>query len=361
MIYFFIGTKAQMIKMAPLLKEARDRGVPYRYIDSGQHHEGCVKMLRMFDLPEPHVWLNRGSDLSTIPRLAGWFIKLLFKLVFNPGWIRRELFPEPGVCLVHGDTVTTMLGVLFARRVGVQVAHVESGLRSGSFLEPFPEELIRVVSMHLCNILFTPDDVSELNLRRMKVRGQIVPTRANTILDTIRMLEGRPVTVEIPKEPFVVVSCHRFELIYNRKRMLWMLEALELLARQYLVVVSVHEPTENRLRHYGLWDRLASMKNVKLIPPQDYANFIALERASVMVVADGGSVQEETYYLGKPCLILRERTERENGLGETAELAKFDLERVKAFVGRLGREQAPSSRFDELRPSRQIIDFVSKG
>jgi UDP-N-acetylglucosamine 2-epimerase (non-hydrolysing) len=359
MLYFFIGTKAQIIKMAPLLAEAAARRVPYRYIDSGQHHEGSLAMLKVFGLPSPHVWLNREGDFATVGGLVAWFMRNMARWAFNPGWIRRELFPEPGVCLVHGDTVTTLMGALFARRAGIPVVHIESGLRSGSLREPFPEELIRVLVMRMGDVLFAPDAEAEANLRRMRVKGTIVNSRANTVLDTIWMTTALTPSVEVPTQPFVVVSCHRYELIYNRARLTWLLDAIELVSRRYLVVFAVHEPTRLRLVQYGLWSRLASMPNVRLIPPQNYVDFITLERASVCVLADGGSVQEETHYMGTPCLVLRDRTERGNGLGLSAELAHFDLGRVTRFLDNLPAASTRRSAFEGLSPSRDIVDWLT--
>ena len=360
MFYFFIGTKAQIIKMAPLLAEVSRRGLPYRYIDSGQHPEGSVAMLDVFGLPRPHLWLNEGGDLATIGSLVGWFTRLMARWAFSPARIRRELFPEPGVCLVHGDTVTTLLGALYARRAGIPVVHIESGLRSGSLREPFPEELIRVLVMRLGDVLVAPDATAEANLRRMRVKGTIINSGANTVLDTIRMTGSLASNVDIPTQPFVVVSCHRYELIYNQARMAWLMDALELVSRRYLVVFAVHEPTRLRLVQYGLWNRLASMPNVKLIPPQNYADFIALERASVCVLADGGSVQEETHYMGTPCLVLRDRTERDNGLGQSAELAHFDLARVSAFLDALPPDSRRRRAFEAVHPSAMIVDWLTR-
>ena len=259
MIYFFIGTTAQLVKMAPLLKGAQDRGLKYRYIDSGQHPAGSKRMLEMLNLPEPDKTLNQGEDLATIPTLCIWFFKLFFKCLFSPGWIRKELFPEPGTCLIHGDTVTTLLGALFARRVGVKVAHVEAGLRSWSYFQPFPEEIVRIICMHFSDLLFAPDDAAEANLKKMRVSAEIVNTGANTILDTLRLIAGTPVTVTVPAQPYALVSCHRFELIYNRKRMEWLVDAIAMMAAQLRVVFPVHAPTENRLRKYGLWAKLTNM------------------------------------------------------------------------------------------------------
>lgn len=356
MIYFFIGTKAQLVKMAPLLAQVRDKGLAYRYIDSGQHPEGSRNILKMFDLPEPDIWLNDGKDLATVSTLIWWFLKLCFKCIFSPSWIRNNIFPEPGVCLIHGDTVTTLVGAFFAKRVGIKVAHVEAGLRSWSYTQPFPEEIVRVMCMHLSDLLFAPDKTAEENLKKMKVRAKVVQTGANTILDTIRMIKDMPVDVEIPDKPYLLLSCHRFELIYSKKRMTWLLDTIEMMAEKMLVVFPIHDPTRNRLKQYGLWDRLEGMANVKILPPQKFSDFVALERNAQFVGADGGSIQEETCYMGIPCLIFRDRTERGEGLKNTAVLAGFDREKVRKFLSEYKQLKGDASLFEDVYPVRRIVE-----
>ncbi len=358
MIYFLIGTKAQLVKMAPLLRLVQEEGLTYRYIDSGQHPEGSRNILGLFSLREPDIWLNEGNDLATVPSLLGWFVKRCFRWTFNPGWIRKNLFPEPGICLIHGDTVTTLLGALFARRVGVKVAHVEAGLRSWSYLHPFPEEIIRVMCMHLSHLLFAPDETAAQNLKKMKVKAKVVQTGANTILDTIRMIRDIPVEVDVPSDPYLLLSCHRFELIYNRKRMEWLLDMIEMMAQEMMIVFPVHDPTKNRLVRYGLWDRLNAIANVQLLPPLKFSDFVGLERKAEFVAADGGSIQEETCYLGVPCLIFRARTERGEGLRRTAVLSRFNSETVRRFLSEYRQHRCDASSYDRIQPVAAILDEI---
>lgn len=358
MLYFFIGTKAELIKMAPVMREAAQRGISYRYIDSGQHPEGSRKLLELLEVKAPDVSLNGGKDLSTLPALAGWFMKLLATLVFRPGWIRRELFPEPGVCLIHGDTVTTLLGALFARRVGCRVGHVEAGLRSWKILQPFPEELVRVICMRLCHMLFVPNKVAMENLAKMKVKAERVQLSANTVLDTLRMAPDElPDLPNIP-ERFGLVSLHRAESIYSRKRIHWIIDALGVLSQHTPLFFAVHKPTENRLRQYGLWERLQQMEGLHIIPHQSFFGFIALEKRAEFIVADGGSIQEESHFLGIPLLVFRNVTERAEGLGDNVVMASFNMDTVKEFLIEYAEKRSKENPYQQAAPSKEILDYL---
>ena len=129
---------------------------------------------------------------------------------------------------------------------------------------------------------------------------------------------------------------------------------------KFLVVFPVHDPTRNRMERYGYWTRLQEMQNVRLLPPQKYVNFVALERKALFVAADGGSIQEETCYMGVPCLIFRSRTERYDGIGKTAMLADFDTAKVKSFLESHKEFVDTDAKYDDVFPSKMIIDEILK-
>ena len=361
MLYFVLGTKAEFIKMSPVIIEARKRGIPTRFIHTGQHPEGTGKLLEVFDVDDPDIWLRTGNDLASIGAMIPWFVRHMLRAVFRRKAVRAELFPKPGICCVHGDTVSTFLGTVLARRAGLKVAHVEAGLRSWSITQPFPEELIRILCMKTCHYLFAPNPLAVENLERMKVKGEIHAMGANTVADTLRLLGEHQPTHPIPETDFVLVSCHRFELIYSKPRLTWLLDNLERIAQSYPVYFALHEPTKLRVEKYGLWDRLNAIENLHLVPHMNYPDFIAWLRKAKFLVADGGSIQEETHYLGVPCLIVRDKTEREEGLGTTAHLAHFDDKEVTKFLEKVAQADSISAATHDARPANYIIDHLFPG
>lgn len=357
MIHFFIGTKAQFIKMAPVMVELRNRGIKFRYIDSGQHAELTGMMRKNFGIPEPDVHLKKGGDITTITAAVLWTIKLIILCLRGKKWLSKNIFPGGGICLIHGDTMSTLLGMKMAKAARLQVGHVEAGLRSFCIWHPFPEELIRIYCMKRCDILFAPSDEAFDNLRNMNVRGQVFKVDGNTVVDALRLSEKAPTTVGIPDEPFALATCHRLETIAHRKRLQRIIELINRLSDQMKVIFIMHKPTGKYLRRFDLLDRIST--KISVLDMQDYMDFISLVRAAKMVLTDGGSIQEECAYLNKPCLILRKKTERPDGLGKNAILWNFDDSVLNEFVEK-SESLPPADLSGYPRPSAEIIDTLLK-
>ena len=158
MIHAFIGTKAQFIKTAPVLKELQRRGIEYNLIDSGQHAQTNRKLREFFDIPVPNIILRSGTgDITKLSQAAIWALRIIFLGIFRRRKVWSEIFrSQNGICIIHGDTLTTLLSLFLARRVGIKVAHIEAGLRSFNYLNPFPEELIRIIVMKFSDLLLAP-------------------------------------------------------------------------------------------------------------------------------------------------------------------------------------------------------------
>jgi UDP-N-acetylglucosamine 2-epimerase (non-hydrolysing) len=356
MIYFFVGTKAQFIKMAPVMVECEQRGLAYRYVDSGQHAELTARLRRAFNIRNPDFCFGNGRDVASVFRAVTWTLTLLGYACFRHRTLRRNVFPEPGICLVHGDTLSTVLGMLMAKAAGLKVGHVEAGLRSFSLLHPFPEELIRLYCMRRCDELFAPSSSAEMNLRNLRVQGRIHRVEGNTVSDALRLIGRVPTTVQMPDVPFVLACCHRIETISNRDRLGEVVQLLNCFAQRMHVVLVLHKPTRRQLKRFNLESAIGP--NITVYDMLDYMDFVALMKAAKAVLADGGSIQEECAYLGKPCLILRMRTERPDGVGKNAWLWKFDASVRDAFLIRL--EQPLSEiRQASFTPSSQIADTLA--
>src|SRR3546814_8801539 len=172
----FLGTKAQYIKTAPVLRELERRGVPYRLTDSGQHSALLEDLRVELGVRAPAVQFGGGRDVTTVPQAIGGSA-LIAKRAIRPQLPRRDGFgPDDTTCVVHGDTPSTLLSTLLARRAGLQVVHLAAGLRSRSLLHPFPEALITVAVMRASGLLFAPYAESVAHLDAMGVPGHTRPT-----------------------------------------------------------------------------------------------------------------------------------------------------------------------------------------
>lgn len=358
MIYCFIGTKAQLIKMAPVVHELRLKNIPFKYIDSGQHAGITNKLRQVFELPEPDIYLNNTlKDITSTSEAIKWYLSLLWKSRTDQNWLKREVFPEKGYCLIHGDTLSTILGLHMARRAGMKIAHVEAGLRSFRWFDPFPEEIIRIVCMKQADLLFAPSMEAEKNLHTMKVKGQIIQIDGNTVSDSIRWITSKSAANhKIPTGPFAVATCHRLETIANRQRLTQIVDLFNHITESTQLVFVVHGPTRQYLQRYNLERRLNPAILVKDL--LNYDEFISLLSAAQFVLSDGGSIQEECAFLGKPCLILRNTTERHDGLNRNAVLWKFD-EKISAQFLLQVPQQNKAEQHQLLSPSAQIVNHLS--
>ncbi len=356
MIHFFTGTKAQFIKMAPVLVELRRRGVPCRDVDSGQHIRLTTGIRRSFGLPEPDVRLRAdGDDIASMGAAGTWFFRTACRAVTGRRALRREVFPGGGICLIHGDTLSTLLGLWLARGAGLEVAHVEAGLRSFRRWDPFPEELIRVHCTKRADVLFPTNRQAAEQLDRIGGRGRIAPLSGNTVIDALRLARGLPVSVPVPDGPFALATCHRVETLMSRVRLRRVVELVNRVAEMMPVVFVMHQPTRSALERTGLAGTLApSVTRLGLL---DYPDFRAMLYGARLVLSDGGSIQEECACIGKPLLVLRSVTERPDGLGENAALWGFDDEVASRFLdGAMnGALLEPEER---ASPSAEIADAL---
>ena len=347
-IHVFIGTKAQYIKTAPLLRLMDERAVPYRLIDSGQHALLAKELRAELGVREPDHLMGGDRDVTSIPQALRWAFGLATKLV-RGGRIRREVFGgEGGVCVVHGDTPSTLLSALMARRAGLEVAHLEAGLRSWRALHPFPEELIRIVVMRLAGTLFTPSAASVANLGRMRIKGKVVPLDANTSVEAVRHVRVKP-----GRGGPAIVTMHRVENLHRASRVDGFVELVLRLAARMPVRFVMHEPTKTALAKGAHIDGLEEA-GVALVSLAPHGEFVAMLAAAPLVITDGGSIQEECALLGVPTLLWRDRSERPDGIGANVVVARYDEETADRFIA----DHSLLRREPELpavSPSEQIL------
>jgi UDP-N-acetylglucosamine 2-epimerase (non-hydrolysing) len=352
MIHIVLGTKAQLVKMAPVMVRLTERGVPYRFIHTGQHQATMSEMLEEFALKPPDVVLHSGRDIVSLPQMALWLVRILAKSALA----RREIFGPAarGIVLVHGDTFSTLLGALMGRVAGLRVGHVESGLRSFDVFHPFPEEITRLLTFRLSHVLYCPGQWAVDNVAGY--RREKVDTGVNTLADTVALAGGVRLREDhVPAGPYALVSLHRYENIFRRERFRQLVEIVEEIAEAEHCLFILHPPTEQQLRRSGLYERLDANPRIELRPRYSYFDFFALMQRADYVVTDGGSIQEESSYLGIPCLLLRKATEREEGLGANAVLSNYDRRVIRDFTLDYRAHRQPPAE-TRNHPSDIIID-----
>ena len=332
MILVVFGTTGELIKLAPVLLRLDERRREYLLATTAQQVQQIPLFLEQFGLRQPDLWLARGArgrDLRVNRDIPGWFARVTATFMRRRRHVRDALRegPQRPLVLVHGDTMTTVLGATIGRLLRVPVAHIESGLRSFDLRHPFPEELNRRLATSLAQIHYAPGPWAASNLRGTDV----VDIGSNTIRDSLELVPPGDPPFELSPEPFGVVSLHRFELLNNRRLLTETVETLAAAARRTPLLFVDHPVTVAAIERYGLGRFFDDTRFIR-VERLPFFDFVRVERRAAFVVTDSGGSQEECYYLDVPCLLHRVRTERREGLWENAVLSEMRTDVLEDFL-----------------------------
>jgi UDP-N-acetylglucosamine 2-epimerase (non-hydrolysing) len=356
MIHVLIGTKGQYIKMAPVLRELERRKINYNLIHTSQHFNITKELTDTFQIKKPDIYITKKEgDLKNFPSMLSWFSKTLFYGIKK----RKEIWrKQNGIVLLHGDTESTLLGIILAKISKIKIFHIESGLRSYDFFNPFPEELNRVIASHFSEVLFAPSIWAKKNLD--KTKKEIICTYNNTVIDALRYITCHKeyINYNPPLYKYVIAAIHRKETTYSKKRLKIVIKTLQLAAKSYRVIFILHKNTAFALKKLNLFSEIERNDNVTLFYDYlNYSKFMKLVTQSEFVITDGGGLQEETYFFNRPCLLLRKKTERIEGLGETACLSKFDFSIIQEFIAN-HQNYHREKKINKEKPSKIIVDYL---
>ena len=362
MIHILIGTRAQLIKMIPLMYSMKEQNIDYNFVFMAQHRETIYEMLDDFGLKKPdYVLCDTGTDIVSSKQMFFWSLKVLFYGLKNKSKIFKK--DKDGIVLIHGDAPPLFLGAVIAKAQGLQVGSIEAGLRSFNLWKPFPEELTRVVTakLGLVNVFYCQDDAAVANVENY--RGRNVHTQGNTIVDAISLAininRSGEQAASNPTEPYAVVTLHRFETISKNDRLKLVVDLVMKISLKIQLKFILHPPTRAALKKSGLYEKLDAASNIDLLPRMNFINFNSLISESEFIVTDGGSNQEECAFLGIPCLLFRNETERFEGLGVNVVLSKFDEAIIDNFVdGYMDLKGSMSKMLHS--PTDIILDDVKK-
>lgn len=354
-IYFIIGTRAQFIKVAPVMRAMLDHGLPYTLIYTAQHRENIAEILDVYALPQPDVVMSAAGEANTRGSFTRWFLQTLFYALFQA----RKFIPQPGIVLTHGDTFTAWLAALMGKRSGCKVGHIESGCRSYNLFSPFPEEISRLITFQLSDIYFCADEWAVNNLKRYP--GEKINMGANTMLDGVRYALKLPPSRRFPFEdaPYALVSIHRYENIFTPRLTQTILPILKDIAQQQPLIFTLHPTTRERLRALGLYAQLSNQPGITLHERFNFTDWIRICSQARFVITDGGSNQQELSYLGVPSLLFRDVSESQEGLGRNIVLSKFDPQVIRHFLTHLDDFRVPAEEI-HAQPSNTIIEVLSR-
>ncbi len=340
-----VGTKGMLIKTAGIIHELDSRGINYQYVNLGQHGQRMSDLNKLFGFKPFDINFSKNEDIASIKGVAKWFIEKL--------WNHKSILNKNNLLVVQGDTPATLLGYLLGKLGGMRIVHVEAGFRSNDPFNPFPEELIRIIVDRGSDFLFPPSDITYNNLIKEKIPSKIIHTKYNTVYDALRIaLSKKP--IRKVHGNYVLVSIHRVETIYSYRRMKMLVDLIYKIDEN--VIWPIHPPTKLSLIKHGL---LKNLENVTFLELQDYVSFLHMIKNALYIITDGGGPQEESYFLGTPCLIYRKRTEHMEGINESSMLSYFNLNRIEYFLINY-RTFRKKSILHDISPSKIIVDFLEK-
>lgn len=345
---FIVGTRAQLIKVAPVIREFESSNLPITFLLTGQHKDTMNDLIDEFGISSPPISLIKDKEHSTIMALVLWIPTILLILI-------QALKQQPkSYVFVHGDTLTTLLSTISAKLCGHKVVHLESGLTSKNVLNPFPEELTRRIVFRFTNIACCPSQSDITNMQKYR-HIEIIDTQGNTILDSIQHLNiGKNI---IKKDRSVLVSLHRFQNIYSKERLNNIKKMLIDLSTEYKIYFVLHPATLKKLKSYDFLKDLEQTHNIKLLPRMNYKNFLNLALSTNCVITDGGSNQEELAFFGHPTLILRKTTERIDGLGKNAILINSTTQITNFILSQSYLSLKNEAESQVISPSKLILNY----
>jgi len=333
------GTRPEAIKMAPVfIALKKNMAIEPLVLVTGQHKEQLEQALKLFGINEDYN-LNVMQDRQSLPELAA-------RIIPQAARILTEM--KADYILVHGDTLTTFAVAWAAFLERIPFAHIEAGLRSGNLREPFPEEANRRLTSVLSDLDFAPTPLAKENLLREGKREDRIIVTGQTGIDAVLLAAklGRPPT-NLPPGPYITVTMHRRE---NWPILTDLAKTLRQVAREFPHFTFVYPVHANPIVREAVIPVLNTVENFILLDPLDYGEMAALIRESTLIITDSGGLQEEGAALGIPVVVLRNVTERPEGVeAGVLKLAGTNPDRVHQVLHNLLRNPKELERMKKAR------------
>ncbi|MFH1031507.1 MAG: UDP-N-acetylglucosamine 2-epimerase (non-hydrolyzing) [Chloroflexota bacterium] len=350
-----IGTRPEIIKMAPIMRALERRRVDFFLLHTGQHYSYNLdkvffEQLKL-PLPKHNLEVGSGSHAEQTGKMLIGVEKVLLK-------------EKPGIILVEGDTNSVLAGALAAVKLKVKVGHVEAGLRSYDL--QMPEEINRRLVDHCSDYLFAPTDKAKTTLLGEGLPEGIIFVTGNTIVDAVyqnldiaKKSTSKLGTLKLKPKEYFLVTLHRQENVDNRARFASILKGLGNVSSQYNLpmVYSIHPHSRKKMDEFGL-----KPGDLILVEPLDYFGFLQLESNARLILTDSGGVQEEACILGVPCVTLRENTERPETIEVGANiLAGTSSDKILEYVKVMLKEKNGwNNPFGDGKAGAKIVDILEK-
>ena len=365
-ITFIIGTKAELIKCMPVMLELQRQDIPYYFLHTGQHNLG--EACKEFRIKKPDYVLSKEPEKSTKfwSKINSNSISWCFSMLFKIKKIINKI--QPSYVIYHGDTMSSSIAAMASSKLfnfnkTWKNVHLEAGLRSGSLFEPFPEEISRRICDWFSDVLFAVSDFTEDFLhKRYGTKNKEIIQVGNTIIDSTKIIYDKIKDKKTPlSEKYALINIHRHENLKSKKRMRKIVNIIKNVSIP--VIWPLHDNTQSFLEKYNLMEELENMDNLKIVPLMNYSEFIFLIASCKYLITDGGSIQEESLVFKKPCVLLRNVTERQEGLATGINfLTNFDEVYAKEIIENIESNKIHTDHFEnpygKVGISKEIVEIL---
>jgi len=355
-----VGARPNFMKIAPLKRAFNSHpDINSLIVHTGQHYD--EKMSEVFfnqlEIPSPKYNLGIGGGSHTQQKAK---VMLAFEQVLET--------EKPDLVLVVGDVNATVACSIVAVKMGIKVAHVEAGLRS--FDRKMPEEINRIITDSISDLLFVTEDSGLVNLKNEGVPEEKIHFVGNVMIDNLIYLESKADKVSIlddlklKQNEYVLMTMHRPQNVDNKVGLQSILQIIKYIAQSNTIVLPLHPRTKKNLKKYDLFDSLASIDNLILEEPLGYLEFLKLMKNALLIVTDSGGIQEETTYLQIPCITFRSTTERPATItmGTNFLMKELNVDKVCQIYDEVAKGKMKESQIPPLwdgKASTRIADILA--
>lgn len=359
-VLIVIGTRPNFIKVTQFKKLASTYpSLDLKIVHTGQHYDDKMAdvFFKQFNLiPDYFLNISQGTPNAQIAEIMQKLEQLILKDF------------KPDLLIVVGDVNSTLAATITANKMGIKLAHMESGLRS--FDETMPEEHNRIITDKLSNLFFITEQSGYDNLIKEGVTSDKLVFVGNTMIDTMVAFEKDIDSSKVlnqyalSKNDFVLMTMHRPATVDNFEELHKLYKLIEDLTIKYKVFFPIHPRTLKRIEEFGLKDKFLTNPKIILAEPLDYFGFQKLVKECKFIITDSGGIQEESTFLGKPCLTLRPNTERPVTVTEgTNTLVPFEVDIIKKIVSQIESGAYKKGKVPKLwdgKSTERILNYIAK-
>lgn len=357
-ICLVLGTRPEIIKMAPIIKELEKEEIDFFVIHTGQHYNYLMDKIFFEELSLAPKMINLNICSGLHGKMTGKMLIGIEKVLLKQ---------KPDFVLVQGDTNSSLAGALAAVKLHIKVGHIEAGLRS--YDKRMPEEYNRIIIDHIADYLFAPTKRSAKILEKEGVPKKQIYVVGNTIVDSLyNGLEIARATSEtlnklkVPPKKYFLLTTHREENVEDRKFLNNILKIIKLVSEKmkFQIIFPIHPRTRKKIKEFGLEKELSKIEGLTIIDPIGFLDMITLEKNSKLILTDSGGIQEEACILGVPCIVLRKTSDRPESIKVGASLLTgCEIEKITKAIKRLIRKKKTwKNPFGDGKAATKIVDII---